>query len=165
MADKIYSHKELRVWQGAMETAMELFVISKSFPADARFGLTNQILRSSRAVAANIAEAWWKRRYPLAFVAKLNDAESEACETQTWIEFGNRCGYLDPVIAARLDEAYNGILAQLVVMASSPEKWVLPPSSRPSVSPSVREDQAEYVVGETVSRDFSPSPRPPVRSG
>lgn len=77
----IRSFKELRVWQNAIEVAMEIFEITKSFPIEERFSLTDQIRRSSRSVAANITEAWWKRRYPAAFVSKLSDAESEAAET------------------------------------------------------------------------------------
>jgi four helix bundle protein len=74
----IRSFKELRVWQNAIEIAMEIFEITKSFPVEERFSLTDQIRRSSRSVAANIIEAWRKRRYPAAFVSKLSDTESEA---------------------------------------------------------------------------------------
>lgn len=79
----IRSFKELRVWQNAMDVAMRIFELTKSFPAEERYSLTDQMRRSSRSVAANITEAWRKRRYPAAFVSKLSDAESEAAETQT----------------------------------------------------------------------------------
>lgn len=72
---KLISHRDLRVWQEALELAMEVFRISGSFPSDERYSLTDQIRRSSRSVAANIAESWRKRRYEAAFVSKLNDAE------------------------------------------------------------------------------------------
>jgi four helix bundle protein len=90
----IRSFKELRVWQNAMNLAMRIFELTKRFPPQERYSLTDQFRRASRSVAANAAEAWRKRRYPAAFVAKLNDAESEAAETQTWIEVSRRCGYL-----------------------------------------------------------------------
>jgi len=79
----IKSHRELRVWQDAMDAAMEIFNLTKSFPSDEKYSLVDQMRRSSRSVAANIAEAWRKRRYEAAFRSKLNDSESEACETQT----------------------------------------------------------------------------------
>ena len=82
----IRSFKELRVWQGAMDLAMKVFEVSRGFPAEERYSLTDQLRRSSRSVAANISEAWRKRRYEAAFVAKLSDSESEAAETQTWVE-------------------------------------------------------------------------------
>ncbi|MBM3999203.1 MAG: four helix bundle protein [Planctomycetes bacterium] len=83
----IRSFKELRVWRNAMSSAMRVFELSKRFPAEEEYSLTDQFRRSSRSVAANIAEAWRKRRYQAAFVAKLDDSGSEAAETQTWIEF------------------------------------------------------------------------------
>ncbi|ELS02799.1 S23 ribosomal protein [Xenococcus sp. PCC 7305] len=119
----IRSFKELRVWQNAINVAMEIFELTKSFPPEERFSLTDQIRRSSRSVAANITESWRKRRYPAAFVSKLNDAESEAAETQTWIEIAKRCGYLSQDKADYLDSRIEEILAQLVTMASQPEKW------------------------------------------
>lgn len=79
--------RELEVYQLAMEAALRIFEISKSFPVEERYSLTDQIRRSSRSVCANIAEAWRKRRYPNAFVSKLSDAEAEAAETQVWLEF------------------------------------------------------------------------------
>lgn len=113
------------VWQNGMDAAMAIFDASKSFPAEERYSLTDQIRRSSRSVVANVAEAWRKRRYAAAFVAKLNDAESEACETQTWIELASRCGYLDASLAQELDTLYERILRQLVVMVNQPERWTI----------------------------------------
>ncbi|MGB5634524.1 MAG: four helix bundle protein [Waterburya sp.] len=121
----IRSFKELRVWQNAMDVAMIIFELTKSFPSEERFSLTDQIRRSSRSVAANITESWRKRRYPAAFVSKLSDAESEAAETPTWIEFARRCGYLSQSEAEHLDARIEEILAQLVTMASQPEKWTI----------------------------------------
>lgn len=121
----IRSFKELRVWQNAMEIAMEIFELTKQFPLEERFSLTDQIRRSSRSVAANITEAWRKRRYPAAFVSKLSDAESEAAETQTWIEIALRCGYLSPDQAQHLDARCEEVLAQLVNMISNPSQWAI----------------------------------------
>jgi four helix bundle protein len=122
---KITSHRELQVWIEAMDLAMEVFVLSKSFPADERFSLTDQIRRSSRAVAANLSEAWRKRRYEAAFVSKLNDSEGEAAETQTHLEIAHRCGYLPADKLHSLDARYETLLARIVTMSSQPEKWVL----------------------------------------
>lgn len=88
---KITSHKELHVWQEAMNAAMDVYQLTKEFPKEEKYSLVDQIRRSSRSVPANIAEAWRKRRYHAAFVAKLNDAEGEAAETQTWVEICCRC--------------------------------------------------------------------------
>jgi len=130
MAD-IRSFKELRVWQNAMDAAMLVFDVSKRFPAEERYSLTDQFRRSSRSVAANASEAWRKRRYPAAFVSKLNDAEGEAAETQTWIELALRCGYLTAAEATDLDERYELILGQLVKMAEHPDDWVVGANHRP----------------------------------
>lgn len=108
-----------------MDAAMNIFTIAKSFPSEEKYSLVDQIRRSSRSVAANLAEAWRKRRYEAAFIAKLNDAESEATETQTWIEFAKRCGYLKSEIASKLDSTYDNIIGQIVVMIGQPDKWVV----------------------------------------
>ena len=86
--------RELRVYQNAMDGTMQVFELTKSFPPEERYSMTDQMRRSSRSVCANLAEAWRKRRYEAAFVAKLSDCESEACETQVWLEFAVRCKYL-----------------------------------------------------------------------
>jgi len=110
-----------------MNAAMEIFTISKGFPLEEKYSLTDQMRRSSRSVATNIAEAWRKRRYEAAFRSKLNDCEAEACETQTWVELALRCGYLDQEAAARLDQQYEHILGKLVLMIKDSKKWSLPP--------------------------------------
>ena len=124
---KIKNHKELRVWQDAMDAAMDIFQITKTFPSEEKYSLVDQIRRSSRSVAANITEAWRKRRYQAAFISKLNDAEGEAGETQNWIEFALRCKYIDPAKAADLDSLYEKILGQLVNMIQGSKDWVLHP--------------------------------------
>jgi four helix bundle protein len=125
MAEQIKSYKDLRVYQNAIETAMEIFQITKNFPGEEKFSLVDQIRRSSRSVCSNIAEAWRKRRYKAAFISKLSDAESEACETQVWIEFAHRCGYIDATTAGRLDKMYDQIMGQIVKMIDSPDKWII----------------------------------------
>ena len=121
----IRSFKELRVWQNAMDVAMVIFELTKSFPKEERYSLTDQIRRSSRSVAANITESWRKRRYPAAFVSKLSDAETEAAETQTWLEIARRCGYLSQETATQLDSRIEEVLGQLVTMISQREKWTI----------------------------------------
>ena len=138
---KLTSHRDLRVWQEAMDLAMEVFRLSGKFPVDERYSLTDQIRRASRSVSANIAEAWRKRRYAAAFISKLNDAEGEAAETQTHIEIALRCGYLAKDGATAINERYEHLLAQLVTMATHPEVWTanqreVPKSHSPKVSES-----------------------------
>ena len=81
--------------------------------------------RASRSVCGNLAEAWRKRRYPAAFVAKLSDAEGESAEMQVWIEFAHRCGYISEQEAIQQDSLYDKILAQLVTMVQKPEDWTV----------------------------------------
>jgi four helix bundle protein len=79
--EKIKSYRELRVYQAALEAAMIIFELTKRFPPEEKYSMTDQIRRSSRSVCANIGEAWRKRRYPAHFVSKLSDSEGEAEET------------------------------------------------------------------------------------
>jgi len=123
--EKIKTHKDLNVWRNAMDAAMRIFEVTKRFPPEEKYSLVDQVRRSSRSVAANIAEAWRKRRYEGAFVLKLNDAESEATETQTWVEFALRCGYISPDVAKELDGLYEHIIGQLVTMLNQASKWTL----------------------------------------
>jgi four helix bundle protein len=117
------SFKDLRVWQSAMDLAMEVFEASRRFPAEERFSLTDQFRRCTRSVAANISEAWRKRRYVAAFVSKLSDSEAEAAEAQTWVELARRCRYLHPDLASVLDARYEEILAQLSTMIRDADRW------------------------------------------
>ena len=121
----IRSFRDLRVYQTGMALAMEIFKLSKSFPAEERYSLTDQIRRSSRSVCTNLSEAWRRRRYPAAFVSKLNDSESEAAETQVWLEFALRCGYIGEESFEELDERYDHVLSQLVRMVMNPDSWVI----------------------------------------
>ena len=125
MTSKIKTHEDLDVYQLAFKAAMKIFELSKKFPAEERYSLTDQIRRSSRSVCSNLAEAWRKRRYRAAFLAKLNDSEAEAAETQVWIKFAVKCGYMEPDYGRELYEMYNQILGSLVNMITKPENWLL----------------------------------------
>lgn len=90
----IRSYKELRVYQAAMDAAMRIFELTKTFPIEERFSMVDQMRRASRSVCTNISEGWRKRRYPAHFSSKFSDAETEAEETRVWLEFAWRCRYL-----------------------------------------------------------------------
>jgi four helix bundle protein len=109
---------------------MEIFEISKTFPREERYSLTDQVRRSSRSVATNLAEAWRKRRYEGAFVSKLSDSETEAGETQSWIEFAVHCKYIDRQQAKHIYRQYDQIIATIVGMINHPETWIIGNSRR-----------------------------------
>ena len=121
----VRQHQDLEVYQLAFDAAMEIFELSKRFPVEERYFLTDQIRRSSRSVCANLAEAWRKRRYEAAFVAKLTDCQAEAAETQTWIDFAVKCNYLSAESGRELFERYNQILGKLVNLINYASKWCL----------------------------------------
>jgi four helix bundle protein len=141
--EPIKSHEDLEVYQIAFDAAMKIFELSKKFPVEERYSLTDppgeavahggnpktallhQIRRSSRSVCANLAEAWRKRRYEAAFIAKLNDSEAEAAETQTWLKFAVKCNYLDVETAREVYGTYNRVLGILVTMINNPSPWLL----------------------------------------
>ena len=120
---KIRSHRELEVYILSFSSAMRIFEISKNFPKEETYSLTDQIRRSSRSVCSNLAEAFRKRRYPKSFISKLSDSESEAAETQTWLDFALNCGYITKIEHHDLDETYDLILGKLVTMSLHPENW------------------------------------------
>ena len=126
MSEKIQTHRDLEVYRIAFDASMQIFDVSKRFPKEETYSLTDQVRRSSRSVCANLAEAWRKRRYKAAFVSKLCDVEAESAETQVWLEFAVQCGYLDRAPAASLYKAYDGILRTVVGMINHPDSWVLP---------------------------------------
>jgi four helix bundle protein len=121
----VKKHQDLAIYKMAFAAAMEIFELSKKFPYEERFSLTDPIRRSSRSVCANMAEAWRKRRYQAAFIAKLSDCEAEAAETQTWLEFAVKCGYLDTETGRKLYGQYNQILAGLVTMSKNSSSWLI----------------------------------------
>ena len=122
--EPIKSHEEMEVYKMAFDAAMRIFIESKKFPKEEKYSLTDQIRRSSRSVCANLAEAWRKRRYEAAFIAKLNDSEAEAAETQTWLNFAVKCDYLDLKIAREIYGTYNRVLGMLVSIIRNPSPWI-----------------------------------------
>ncbi len=133
--------KELRVYQQAFEAAMRIFELSKRWPREERYSLTDQIRRSSRSVCANVAEAWRKRRYVAHFISKLSDADMEAAETQVWLDFALRCGYLDQRERDQLYQVYDTVNGGLVKMMSNAQSWCGPAK--------LREDSPTYDISPT----------------
>ncbi|MGA2489927.1 MAG: four helix bundle protein [Anaerolineales bacterium] len=134
------SFRDLLVYQKARELQNEVFLISRAFPKEEKFALSDQIRRSSRSIGANIAEAWAKRRYEAHFVSKLTDADGEQYETQHWIETTVECGYLDPAKGIALIEKckqvgrlLGGTMEKADLFCGKPTKGL-------------REDGNEYVV-------------------
>jgi len=121
----IKNHEDLEILQLAFDAAMRIYEYSKKFPVEERYSLTDQIRRSSRSVCANLAEAWRKRRYQAAFIAKLNDSEAEAAETQIWIKFAVKCNYLEVESGREIYANYNQILGGLVKMINNSSTWIL----------------------------------------
>lgn len=113
-------HRDLKVYQLAFKLAMEIFELSKWFPDEERYSLTSQICRSSRSVAAKIAEGFRKRQYPNMFVSKLADSDAEATETQVWQDFAGGCGYLSADQQQRLIDAYAELGKMLGSMMEHP---------------------------------------------
>ena len=134
---RIKGFEQLQVYQRAFEAAMTLFGLSKQWPKEERYAMTDPIRRSSRSVCSNLAEAWSKRRYPAHFVSKLSDAEQEAAETTVWLRFALRCGYLDRKEFDQLIEEYDFIRGGLINMMQQPDKWCGP-------SNQVKEDEISY---------------------
>ena len=113
-----------RAYQLAYKLAMQIFQRSKLFPKDERYSLTDQIRRSSRGVAANIAEGYRKRQHPNMFVSKLADSDAEAAETQVWLDFARDCGYLPAEEQAQLSSGYEELGKMLGRMMAEPKKFL-----------------------------------------
>jgi four helix bundle protein len=124
--------RELDVYQGAMSLVLKIFELTKHFPIEERYVLTNQIRRCSRSVCANLAEAWRRRRYQAAFVLRLNDAEAEAAETQVHVEIAFRHHYLSRQVFEELDDACDKILGQIVTMIDQADRWATQSQKNPS---------------------------------
>lgn len=129
---RISSAKELNVYQMAYALAMEIFRLSKAWPIEEKYSLTDQIRRSSRGVCANLREARSKRRYDAHFVSKLTDADGENGETDTWLDFARDCGYLSETDHARVAARCREVGAMLGGMLANPSPFLLKPS--PSLS-------------------------------
>lgn len=123
MSDRIYSHRDLIVYQKSFSAGKRIFELSRSFPREEMYSLTDQVRRSSRSVSANIAEAWRKRRYEKHFCSTLNIAEAEAAETQVWIDYAAAHGYLDEKTAAKANDYYEEILKMIVAMIHGSASW------------------------------------------
>ena len=115
--------RDLKVYLLAYKLAMQVFDGSKSFPKDERYSLTDQIRRSSRSVAANIAEGFRKRQYPNMFSSKMADADAEATETQVWLDFGLDCGYVTKERHDELLDGYEEVGKMLGAMIQHPERF------------------------------------------
>ena len=124
--DRIRSVRDLKVYRKAFDCAMEVFEITKAFPKEETYSLTDQIRRASRSVCSNLSEGWRKRRYKAVFLNKLTDSSQEAAETQTWLEFALHCKYIDEDTFRRLDEMYEHIFAMLNAMEKKADTFCLP---------------------------------------
>ena len=125
---KIESVRDLEVYKLAFKCAMEIFQITKTFPSEEKYSLTDQIRKSSRSVCTNLSESWRKRRYIAVFKNKLTDAMQEASETQTWLEFSIACNYVDKQTFERLHDEYEQILGKLNAMDIKAETFCFPTS-------------------------------------
>jgi four helix bundle protein len=134
-------HKSLRVFQLAYKLAMEIFEISKAFPKEERYSLTDQIRRSSRSVPANIAEGYRKRQYPNAFANKMSDADGEATETQVWLDVSKDCGYINSEMHGRLISEYKEVGNMLGRMIQNPDKFKPRTSVLPTATANRQQDQ------------------------
>jgi four helix bundle protein len=134
------SFEDLVAYQKARELAEEVFRLSQGFPKEEVFSLTSQIRRSSRAVGAQIAEAWAKRPYERHFVAKLTDADGEQQETQHWVQIARDCGYWTDEAASGIRHRCSEIGRLLSGMIAKSELFCGPPPNR------LRDDVAEYVA-------------------
>jgi len=124
MQDFIHSHQELQVYKLALKCSAQLYRLSRQFPEEERALLTKQVVSASRSVCTNVAEAWGKRRYRGAFMAKLSDAQSEAAEVQTWVEIAVQCEYIGAETAQELFGNYHTIFRALERLIENAEVWV-----------------------------------------
>ncbi len=123
---QILCFRELRVYQLAFELQQKIFELTKRFHREETYSLIDQIRRSSRSVGANIAEAWQKRRYPLHFVSKLTDSDSEQSETQHWLNTSLACNYITKEEYKELTTGYKSVGKMIGRMIAEPDKWCKP---------------------------------------
>ncbi len=121
----VNSFKELIVYQKAYKLAMDIFELSKKFPKEERYSLTDQIRRSSRSVSSCIAESWAKRLYIRAFVNKLTDSLGEEYETEGWLDYSIDCEYISKDEFEKLISGYDEVRKMLISMINSPEQWCI----------------------------------------
>lgn len=125
MNKQINRPQDLEAYRVAYKLAMEIFRVSRDWPAEERYSLTDQIRRSSRSVCANLSEAWGKRRYVAHFTSKLTDADGENLETQTWLNFARDCGYLEDIVFEELTRTSEEVGRLLGGMLAKPEAFCL----------------------------------------
>lgn len=123
MGDFANSFRDLDVYQEALALSLKIHEFAKTLPTGERYVLADQMRRASRSVPANISEAWRKRRYKAAFVAKLSDAETEAAEMQCWLDFSLKAKYMDQVEYSKFDQRYEHVIAQIIIMIEGADKW------------------------------------------
>ncbi len=116
-------NRDLDVYTIAFQAAMEIYDLTKNFPIEEKYSMTDQMRRASRSVCANLAEAFRKRKYPKSFIAKLSDSEAEGAEIQTWLEFALTCNYINTEKYQELYIQYDSVIGKLVKMSLQPEKW------------------------------------------
>ncbi len=119
----VKNYTDLYVYQLAFSSAMIICKISKAWPAEEKYSLTDQIRKSSRSVCGNIAEAWRKRRYCAHFVSKMSDADTEAAETEVWLDFAHSCEYLLDKDYVELKDNYDHICRMLTIMMDDAKSW------------------------------------------
>jgi four helix bundle protein len=124
VTEQIKSAKDLRVYKRAYALSMEIFELSRAWPAEERYSLTDQIRRASRSVCANIREAWAKRRYEAHFISKLTDADGENGETDTWLDYALDCKYLTAEDHSRLTEENRAVGSMLGAMLNNPQPFL-----------------------------------------
>ncbi len=115
--------RDLEVYQKAFKAAMHIYEITKSFPAEEKYSLVDQIRKASRSVCSNLAEAWRKRKYTAVFKNKLTDSMQEASETQSWLEFSSACKYIEKRVFEELDAEYEGIISMINAMEKNAQKF------------------------------------------
>lgn len=145
MDGRISTHRDLIVFQKSFAAGKRIFELTKSFPREEMYSLTDQVRRTSRSVSANIAEAWRKRRYEKHFRSTMNVAEAEAAETQVWIEYAAAHGYLDAQTASQAIEYYDEILRVIVAMIHESSKWCIGVTGS-SDDQTIKETNSQYKI-------------------
>ena len=120
---QINSFRDLIVYQKGYKLAMNIFEITKCFPKEEKYSLTDQIRRSSRSVTSNLCEAWAKRIYIKSFVSKLSDSLGEEYETEGWLDYALDCEYIDKATHLDMRSGYDEVRKMLIAMINNPEKF------------------------------------------
>ncbi len=121
--NKYRGYRDLKVYQMAYQIALDIHQLTKTFPKEEKYSLTDQIRRSSRSVPANVAEAWKKRRYEKAFISKLIDCAGEAGETEVWLDFSRDFRYIKADQYQQLIERYDEVNRMLYGMVDKADKF------------------------------------------